>query len=262
MTLIDQQKALADIIAKAKRSFSNSPEDNLQISSSHNTVQFCIVHKDGTRTYLPKANKQVLKTLGKKYYANHTLKLASTMKARIDHFLKFYDFNKVLAIFDNLPKELKDLIVPFEISNEQFAEQWAAQEYGTKGINDGERYYATENGEKVRSKSELTIANKLFIKNIKYRYEEPHYMKGFGTVYPDFTILNAQTREEIIWEHFGLMDSPEYVQNCLKKLHTYALNGIFPGHGLIVTYESAEVPLDTNTLDAIIQAWALPEIVT
>lgn len=78
-------------------------------------------------------------------------------------------------------------------------------------------FYTTENGEKVRSKSELTIVNKLSIRGIKYRYEEPHYLKGFGLVYPYFTILNAKTREGIIWEHFGLMDNPEYVENCLKK---------------------------------------------
>lgn len=253
MNLINQQKTLADIIAKAKRILANSPEDTLQISSSHNKVQFCIVHKDGNRTYLPKSNNQVLKTLGKKYYAQRVLKHALTMKARIDHFLKFYRFQEVLDVFDNLPTELKDLIVPFAISDKQFAEKWAEEDYETKGINDGERFYTTENGEKVRSKSELTIANKLFIKDIKYRYEQAHYMKGFGTIYPDFTILNAQTREEIIWEHFGLMDNPEYVRTCLKKLQTYADNGIFPGHGLIVTYESETVPLDTNTLDAIIQ---------
>ena len=251
MNLIEQQKILATIISKAKRAIASAPDENLQISSSHNTTQFCVVNKNGKRSYLPKSNRQVLKILGKKYYSELVLKQAKTMKTRIDHFLKYYNFKEVLDIFENLPEELKDLIVPFEISDEQYAEQWASQTYQTKGIRNGETCYTTDNGEKVRSKSELTIANKLHSKGIKYRYEQPLYLSGYGTVYPDFTLLNPHTREEIYLEHFGLMSNPDYVESTLRKLNTYAINGIFTGNGLVITCESESNPLDTSVLDRI-----------
>ena len=47
----------------------------------------------------------------------------------------------------------------------------------------------TERGERVRSKSEKIIADKLFLQNIPYHYERPIYLKGFGMVYPDFCCL-------------------------------------------------------------------------
>ena len=115
MDLIDQQNALVSIISKAKRNLSNLSEDKLQISSSHNTIQFCVVHKDGTRTYLQKDNKQILKVLAKKYYAEHVLKKALTMKTRIDHFFKFYNFKEVLDVFENMPEEIKELIYSYDV---------------------------------------------------------------------------------------------------------------------------------------------------
>lgn len=245
------------LISKANRYLSTAPEGEIVISTSHNNLQFFSKNCEGKRTYIAKHNKKLIEQLINKKYCLLIVKKLTKELEKLDKFLASYNPGILETINNSFPEEVKPLIHLIEQSNEQFAEKWADEEYDTKGIRDGERFYRTENGEKVRSKSELTIANKLFIKGIKYRYEQAHYMKGFGKVYPDFTVLNPQTREEIIWEHFGLMDNPEYVRTCLKKLQTYADNGIFPGHGLIVTYESAEVPLVTNTLDTLIKSLKL-----
>lgn len=49
------------------------------------------------------------------------------------------------------------------------------------------------------------------------------------TVYPDFTILKMKERREIIWEHFGMMDKPDYQEAAIKKLSRYYENGYFDG---------------------------------
>ena len=65
--------------------------------------------------------------------------------------------------------------------------------------------------------------------NIPYKYEAPIQLKGYGTVYPDFTLLNVRTREIYYWEHLGMMDNQEYIQKTFVKINTFVINGIFPG---------------------------------
>ena len=61
----------------------------------------------------------------------------------------------------------------------------------------------TENGERVRSKSEKILADYFYRQNILYKYEKPLYLKGYGTVYPDFTFLSSKTGKEIYWNMRG-----------------------------------------------------------
>ena len=70
-------------------------------------------------------------------------------------------------------------------------------------------------------------------------------------IYPDFTILNPETREEIYWEHFGMLDEPEYANKAILKLNEYELNGIHLGHQLIATFETSSQPLDISLVESI-----------
>lgn len=74
--------------------------------------------------------------------------------------------------------------------------------------------YETEQGDLVRSKSEVIIANILYQhrKDILYKYERPLEVMSDGkerNIYPDFTILNIHTGKVTYWEHAGRMDVPE-----------------------------------------------------
>ena len=63
------------------------------------------------------------------------------------------------------------------------------------GEEDNTEYY-TYKGERVRSKSEMIIANELFRNNIPYKYELPIELENWNkkvTIYPDFTVLNKRT---------------------------------------------------------------------
>lgn len=88
---------------------------------------------------------------------------------------------------------------------------------------------------------------------IPYRYQCPFVLKGVGTVYPDFTVLNISQRKEMYWEHLGIMDDNAYVENALKKIVSYEQNGIFPGENLILTYESKMNPINQKVVKGMIQ---------
>ena len=52
--------------------------------------------------------------------------------------------------------------------------------------------------------------------------------------------------KEFIWEHFGLMDNPDYANRTASKLKVFNENKIFPGKNLIITMETAETQPHTQ----------------
>lgn len=50
--------------------------------------------------------------------------------------------------------------------------------------------------------------------------------------------------EIILWEHLGLIDNPDYRNKAYRKILKYNENGYYQGKNLILTYETAESPLD------------------
>ena len=92
---------------------------------------------------------------------------------------------------------------------------------------------------------------------VPYRYEYPLQLNGYGTIYPDFCILNKTTRQEYYWEHLGMMDKPEYCTAAIKKIETLMKNGFWQGEKLILTYETSDKPLDTNLLAGIVRKYGM-----
>lgn len=110
--------------------------------------------------------------------------------------------------------------------------------------------YRTEKGHLVRSKSELIIADKLYLAGINYQYERPVDIGGRER-YPDFTYVDDDRGITWYWEHNGMMSQIEYRQRWERKLQAYIGAGIKPieqGGGpngvLLVTEEQAGVGLD------------------
>ena len=151
----------------------------------------------------------------------------------------------------------RKLIQPYELSDEEFVRQWEEVSFRGKSFDNDAPEIFTNRGERVRSKSEKIIADKLFEMGIPYRYEYPIYLKRYGTVYPDFLLLNLKLRKEFLLEHLGMMDDPTYCTKALEKINTYEKNGIFPGERLLLTFETATVPLDTRILQTMFQKFIL-----
>lgn len=153
--------------------------------------------------------------------------------------------------------ERRDLVQPFRKSWEQILDGWQHQKYIGKTFEPGTKEYYTEKGERVRSKSEQTLANYFFYHQIPYLYEKPIQLKGIGTVYPDFTFLSPRTRKEIYWEHEGMMDLPAYARTAVRKINAYEATNIFPGERLILTWETDETVLDTRLVEALCKKYLL-----
>ncbi|HCX04872.1 MAG TPA: ATP-dependent DNA helicase RecQ [Clostridiales bacterium] len=98
------------------------------------------------------------------------------------------------------------------------------------------RIYSTLKGDKVRSKSEVIIANLLYENGIEYEYEKELYYEN-DKIVPDFTIRLSNVKD-IYWEHLGMIGTENYDRRWTKKLEVY--KNYFPDQ-LEITYEGATI---------------------
>ena len=250
--LLKEQKELEMICSKVENELKSVPEGNLRISKDKNKVRYYHCVEDNEGTYISKIDSELPKLLAQKKYNQSVLKKAKARLRQIERITRDYSDDEIEKIYTSMHTQRQLLVTPIEPIWEKELVRWYDSEYHGKEFYEGTAEIVTEKGERVRSKSEKILADYFYRNNILYQYERPLYLKGYGTVYPDFTFLSKKTRKEIYWEHFGKMDLPEYAKNAADKLHMYARNGIYPGDRLITTYETMEQPLDTAIVQKLI----------
>lgn len=115
-------------------------------------------------------------------------------------------------------------------------------------LRHGKTYqYYMRNGLRVRSKSEILIADILDEMSIPFLYEKPLLLSS-GLYHPDFTLLNIKERKEVYWEHFGMMDDMDYRNSAFKKIRRYEASGLFHPDSFLWTFETGRYPLETKPL--------------
>ena len=246
---------LQNLKKEIEKSLKKAPKGSLRICKSKNRTQF--YHrtnpKDFSGKYISKKNHILAKNLAQKDYNQKLLVSIKKELFSIQKYLQTFPELNAEEIVFSLHPERQKLIIPVYESDDIFVENWNAVQYEGKFFNDYSPEYFTTKGERVRSKSEIIIADTLENNGVPYRYEYPLYLNGFGQIYPDFTTLNVRTRKEFIWEHFGMMDDPNYVENAIQKITTYEQNGFFPGINLLLTYETKNNPINQKSIHLLIQ---------
>ena len=151
------------------------------------------------------------------------------------------------------------LFTPDFIPIEQRVKMFENEDYAAKTMDEevtGE--YFTANGERVRSKSEIIIADHLRRYGVVYKYEKPLELTVHGrrvTFYPDFTVMNSRTGRIYYLEHFGMMDNEDYYNAVLRKLDAFEMNQLLIGRDVLLLHESSSAPLNTRVLDCYIQEY-------
>ncbi len=104
-------------------------------------------------------------------------------------------------------------------------------------------------GTKVRSKSELIIANQLHFSGLEYQYESHLLLNGGRYRRPDFRII-APSGKTVYWEHLGMLGNAQYKEAWEKKRKEYEQNGITEKNGnLIITEDDLDGGLDSRTVE-------------
>lgn len=229
-----------------------APTGTLECKLCRTTQQF--YHKiNGKINYIKKSDRELVEKLAQRDYERKLLTKINDNIYQLDDFLKTFNLKEIYNLYDELTAARKGLVKPLLISDADYINQWQKMKFEGKDFEEGTQEIYTERGERVRSKSEKIIADKLFLKNIPYQYERPIYLRGYGTVYPDFHCLDVSRRKEIIWEHFGMMGDEEYSRKAFRKIDLYTQNGYYHGDNIIYTFESSDNPMNTKIVDILIQ---------
>lgn len=259
--LREEKVQLEKIIKEVQKRLKTAPPGHLRITKKRNMPQYYYKSNETGRNgrYIKKDETELVRGLAQKDYDICMVKNAQERVKAITTFLLKYENTSLKQIYRQTNQYRRALIDTPVISDEEYIKRWQSIEYKGKQFAEEGPEIMTERGERVRSKSEKIIADKLYMLGIPYRYEYPIILEGRIKIYPDFTILRMPAREEVYLEHFGMMGDSNYVENMLCKLNTYEKNEIYIGVNLFVTFETSKKPLNTRALDKMLKKLFLPE---
>ena len=240
-----------------------NPTGHLKYRKKGGKVHYSVIQKDGTERYL-KDGDSLIPKLAQEQYFSRQLVVAKREKKMFEACIQILTFGDKLSDIDDVYESLSDEVKVFVHQNSEttdgYAESWVKKMRSTRHRGYPiEKGITTLEGDYVRSKSEAIIADRLHLAGVPYVYElETGLKKGEREFcYPDFTILNKKTRKIIIWEHFGKLDEPNYLAKAQEKLKNYELNDYHLGVNMVVSFEGANSPIDTEYVDMIIKNYLL-----
>ncbi len=241
----------------------------MELEKLHNSVQDGIMlrtarHGEGYQYFLRKHGSE---TNGK-YIKKKEMKVAQSL-AQIEYDDKLIkNLNKSIRALRTLESVWEDdlfgrtagqlapgkrsLVKPPLLSDEDFIRNWLNQKFDGLEFDEKAPEYYTRRGLRVRSKSEILIAEVLDEMSIPFLYEKSLRLDA-SIVHPDFTLLNIKERKEVYWEHFGMMDDMEYRNNTFLKIRKYEANGFCRYDSFIWTEETGRYPLDMKSLRKMVR---------
>lgn len=245
--------------AKLERRIANAPEGSLVVTRKGKTgvANFYHVLPDHSRHYLNQTQKVLIRRLAQKEYDQKALRLVTPELNKLREVLDYCNMTKVEDAYDRCLPVKQTFIQPLVLSDTAFREAWLAQAFIQKDQNDGKHIFPTERGDMVCSKSEGMEADYMFYHRYDYHYEKRLELLDHGRVvwrFPDFTILDPETREEVIFEHFGMVDDPEYARAMFEKIRLYQENGYVIGKNFLFTFETLDHPFTIDQFVRILEA--------
>lgn len=238
---------------KLERILEKLPEGSLLVAPGKTDKSFRYYYrkspKDVMGEYLGKSEDTLKKKLALKKYIVATCKNMLKEIKMLDKIQNMNIRDSIIDTYVGLNYGVKKLINPIAVDDSTYIKKWQEMPYeGLKFLENDTTEYYSDLGERMRSKSEVSIANQLLKNGIPYKYECPIVRANGEKLYPDFTILDVKRRRIIYWEHLGRMGDMSYVSRNLWKLDEYKKIGIFIGINLFITYESDIFPLGTNDI--------------
>lgn len=241
-------------IRKINEKLSHLPEGHIICSKNGNRYKWYIF--DGKKKiYLPKSEHAMATKLVYKKYLSLKLKHLESEEQAIQAYLNIQNQNPLQKEHEFLSHpEYQRLLSQLFPNTKDKLEKWMNAPYNKNPHHPEKLVHKSASGNVFRSKAEAMIETALLQHNLFFHYEEEMIL-GDATYYPDFKIPHLRTGKFLYWEHVGRIDDPGYLNRFLSKLHDYISNGLIPGVNLILTFETKEHPLTTETIEEIIEKY-------
>lgn len=240
----------------SKKLYSNLPKGTIQVFDTKGRTQY-YVSDNGKRTYIKVKERSKVKDMCQKEYLERSLEAARKELKQLNKLYCMCRTDTWETVYEKQHPKKQAMQSPSWLPDHEFVRVWESEVYEKLAFQETIPEYYTDREERVRSKSEILIANALHKHQVPYYYEKPLYLNNYGTVHPDFTLLNVRERKTIYWEHMGMLDDETYMDYALDKITAYEKNGIFPGHQLVLTHETSKKPINSKLIEKIIMEYCL-----
>lgn len=210
------------------------------------------------RKYIKKNELFLAQKLAQKQYYAEVKSIIEINLNELKSLQAIYCQENLKDVYTHLCNERKNMVIPLHDDEEERIRKWNDEVYEKNTLYQENLKYETEQGELVRSKSEVIIANVLYKHrdDILYKYEHPLKVMVAGkiiTIYPDFTVMNVHTGKITYWEHAGMLDEPSYANDFVKKINTYVNNDLLIGRDVVISCETAENYLDIGAIKKMVE---------
>ena len=236
------------LLREYERALSDLPEGRLVCKKIKGTLQYYHVQGDGKEIIINKKNLDLILDLKLKKRLKVQCKQIETNLHFQENLLKHYK-----------PYETADVDLPYSY-REETLRAWANEKYKQNTYKQDMKIFKTSFGLKVRSKSEVIIAEMLHEAGIPFRYDPEIILydknKCVHKVSPDFVIMTPSGRK-IIWEHWGLFGDEGYRACNYWKLELYFQNDIILSDNLIITMDTKDGGIDAGYIERVIKGQVL-----
>ena len=177
--VIDVKKRIAELkhtLEKIEKYLSNAPEGGLKIQNRSGKTYYYHQYKNietglYVKIYIDRKNEQLARRLAQNgYYAKVKPLIEKELQA-LETFAQAKNDEEIDNVYDMLKQERKQLVVPIRICVNEKLRIWQNESYEPYQKYKENLKYETDNGESVRSKSEVIIANILAKNNEHLLYD-------------------------------------------------------------------------------------------
>ena len=167
-------KQLETTLSNIKKETNFQLNDHVRIHQKGKYVEYYHLCKDRTNygNYILLKDTKTASHLAQNDYNKKAIKLLQKEINAIKFYFIRTKSTALLKLYAKMTPARQKLITPVTLTNEQYAEEWLAVTWQGLPFTDTPELY-TSTGVRVRSKSEVLIADALTRHNIPYRYEYP-----------------------------------------------------------------------------------------
>lgn len=215
------------------------------------------------RTYLGNSSNKDVLNIKKARYTARALAVVENDIVLLDRLCDSYALTGFSDINRSIPRVYRLQSLDYYENLPDAGKEWMRRkeaekaEYGPwhpEGL-----IHTVSNGIKVRTKSEMAIAEILLRNGIPFVYELPHVLKNGKNVHTDFTILSTiDYKTEILLEHEGSMADAGYRDKHAWRVENYYLSGYIPNVNIFFTYDGLNGSVDGEAIQRIVDGWLRP----
>ena len=228
------------------------PEGNINIRPRKSGKAYYYFSKKGSKDkILSKDDSSLIHQLLQKRYLKEVLKAAKKELAALEKMLKTYPATLPEDLYEKLPESHRTGVEPVILGDAQDIMKWQNEPYVLKPFKKGAPVFKSMRGERVRSKSEILVTDRFYVKGVPYKYECPLKIGG-KIIHPDITAMRPSDHKIVYHEHCGRMDDPQYVNDLVERINLYNQAGIYQGDRLTFTFETENTPFDVRVIDRLI----------